>query len=80
MRIQLKELDNLIKGLMIENRNYIVCMCRPKGRTARGEPGAAAPVARSRREIVSGFLSTLGVILYYYLIMLLSIVVVLNIF
>ena len=62
MRIQLEELDNLIKGLMIENRNYIVCMCRPKGRTARGEPGAAAPVARSRKDTVSGFLSTLSVI------------------
>ena len=66
---------------MIEDHNYIMCMCRPKGRTARGEPGAATAVARLQDEgYVSGFLSTLGVILYYYLIMLLSIVVVLNIF
>ena len=40
---------------MIEDHNYIMCMCRPKGRTARGEPGAAAPVARSRREIGEWF-------------------------
>ena len=65
---------------MIEDHDYVICMCRPKGRTARGEPGAAAPVARSRKDTVSGFLSTLGVILYYCLIMLLSIVVVLDIF
>ena len=65
---------------MIEDHDYIICMCRPKGRTVRGGPGAAAPVARSRKDTVSGFLSTLGVILYYCLIMLLSIIVVLNIF
>ena len=47
--------------VMIEDRDFIMCMCRPKGRTARGEPGAAAPVARSRKDTVSGFLSTLSV-------------------
>ena len=40
---------------MIEDHNYIMCMCMPKGRTARGEPGTAAPVARSRREIGEWF-------------------------
>ena len=48
--------------VMIEDRDFIMYMCRPKGRTARGEPGAAAPVALSRMDTVSGFLSTLGVI------------------
>ena len=35
---------------MIEDHNYIMCMCRPKGRTARGEPGAATTVARLQDE------------------------------
>ena len=40
---------------MIEDHNYIMCMCKPKGRTARGELGVAAPVARSQREIGEWF-------------------------
>ena len=47
---------------MIEDHDDIMCMCRPKGRTTRGVPGAAAPVARSRKDTVSGFLSTLSVV------------------
>ena len=65
---------------MIEDHDYIMCMCRPKGRTARGEPGAAAPGARSRREIGEWFSIYSGCILYYCLTMLISIVVVCNIF
>ena len=35
---------------MIEDHNYIMCICRPKGRTTRGEPGAAIAVARLQDE------------------------------
>ena len=47
---------------MIEDHDFIMCMCRPKGRTARGEPGAAAPVARSRREIGEEFMFLKGLL------------------
>ena len=35
---------------MIEDHNYIMCMCRPKGRTIRGNLGAATAVVRLQDE------------------------------